>query len=402
MAILILNIFPAHMIEFDTWFADLNEDLYMFTDERHVKDFHNYSVVKGFEKYSNNDLVEVEALRLFSEKPFRTIIALAETDILRAGRIRDKLNIPGQSLESSFAFRDKVMMKTIAKTNGIPCAKFSKIDTPLELYDFVEKNGLPIVIKPRDGAGSANVQIISTKEQLDRFYTLGVPKGYMVESYVEGVMYEIDGLILNNNFKFCSVGKYHSSMLDYQKNMGVFTEILSPEDNMHQRLRSFFLNNILPFYPFPQNTTFHCEVFHTLDDQLLLCEIACRSPGGRITECIRQSYEINLDEVCAKAQVGIPISIPEIAVMKVHTGSLMIPKNIGRLTKMVDKFPFPWVTEYQPRVKVGYENHSNMVNTIDIIGSVVFEGNNEMELLDRFQKLQEYIGQRTTWEMLEN
>ncbi|MGZ4113293.1 MAG: ATP-grasp domain-containing protein, partial [Tumebacillaceae bacterium] len=175
MAILILNRFRASMCKFSEWLAPLNEELYVFMPELGVADFlaqGGYALVKGFDDYRNDGLVEIEALRLHRERPFRAVIALDEADVMRAARIRERLGLPGQHVESATAFRDKVVMKTLLAPH-VKCPAFARLTEPFDLHDFVETHGLPVVVKPDDGMGSMNTQVVRTQEQLDSVYRQG-------------------------------------------------------------------------------------------------------------------------------------------------------------------------------------------------------------------------------------
>ena len=106
----------------------------------------------------HSDLLEIEAIHLFEEHPYRAIIALDESDIIRAARLREYLGLKGQHLESAIAFRNKCVMKSIAQNHGIPCASFTPLRSVVDLYDFVKKQKLPVILKPIDEMGSIGVK----------------------------------------------------------------------------------------------------------------------------------------------------------------------------------------------------------------------------------------------------
>ena len=67
--------------------------------------------------------------------------------------VRQNLNIVGMKPKIAHRFRDKAAMKAVLKANGIPCARFQMIHTLREAWDFIDRVGFPIVLKPPAGAG---------------------------------------------------------------------------------------------------------------------------------------------------------------------------------------------------------------------------------------------------------
>lgn len=397
MAILILNRYPAHLVKFDEWLSGTKEELYMITVDRYANSFEQYDFCMGLSDYMDDQSLEAEVLRLYEEKPFRALIAVDEVDILRASRLREKLGIPGQKVESAFAFRNKVRMKEIAQKKGVLCPDFIEITSCQDLREFAARHGYPLVVKPVDGMGAMDTYVLKSQEQLDRWLTEHDVTGKMAETFVEGGMYNIDGLWVEGALRFCSVGKYGSSLLSYQSGSGTWTRLVSPEELLFEPLRAFAIQ-VLKALPSPAATSFHCEVFVTPSQEIVLCEIASRSPGGRISECIRQSYGVELDEWWTKLTCGYSVEWPDAFEFSMYTAVHLIPKQQGRLIKMVEKLPFSWVTEYQPRVKEGYVNQASMAHSQDTIGSVVLQADSESMLLERFQELKQYLDKHIIWE----
>ncbi|TCP58014.1 ATP-grasp domain-containing protein [Tumebacillus sp. BK434] len=394
MAILILNRFPAKLVFFKEWLQESGEELILFTPSYYENDFPEYDIVRGFENYVQSSLVEIEALQLHQERPIRRVLALDESDILRAARIRERLGLPGQDVASAVAYRDKVVMKSLLQ-DDVPCPAFQRLETGMELYDFVQEHGLPVVIKPIDGMGAMNTTLVHTAEELQPFYRKGRLTGMMVESYVPGTMYHIDGLVANDKLRLVSVGTYNDACLNYRANEGLYIRLLHPEEPIFQRLQAM-TERVLAILPTPEHTSFHCEIFHTPDDQLIFCEIASRTGGGRISECVRQAYGVELDEAWSKLSCGLDVQLPETNVPRVLSAVYLIPKQPGRLVGMIEQFPFDWVQEYQPRMQPGMVSQGQLA-AADTVGSVVFIAGDQTELAARHAELLAYIEQHVIW-----
>jgi ATP-grasp domain len=395
MAVLVLNRYPAHLAPYQQWLSELEEDLYIFSIDRHAKGLEG-DLVKGFADYERNGLIETEALKLFQEKGFSRIIALAELDIVRAARLRERLKLEGQRLDSAVAFRNKIVMKELISKKGICCPAFSQIEHALDLYDFVKKHGLPIVIKPVDSMGAAGVEIIRNHEQLQSVYSRGFTSKMMAETYIQGDMYEIDGLLVNNEIKLFSVGRYHIHPGSFGD---LFTELLTMDHPMYKRLRAY-VRDVLDALPITEIMNFHCEVFHTKEDEIIFCEIGSRAPGLRLVECIKQAYGVHMEEAYVKLACGIDYQLPEQQKMKQVAGLYMIPKKQGELVSMIEEFPFSWVAEYQPWVRKGYVNLSPVKAVSDIIGTVVIVAPTADDLKENLKQLRSYIDSHIKWRPL--
>lgn len=216
----------------------------------------------------------------------------------------------------------------------------------------------------------------------------------MVETFTEGKMYSIDGLLLNDKIEFCSVSKYHNSVLAYKENLGHSLELISPTEEIFRKLRGF-AEEVLVNLPNPELLVFHCEVFVN-NNEITFCEIASRLGGARIPELIRQSYGVNLEEIYCRLACNLETKLPLNNKMIKHTAVYFIPKFNGKLISIIEKFPYDWVTEYQPYLQVGHESHE-AISSSDIFGTVVFEASTKIELNERLKILKEYTKENIIW-----
>lgn len=397
MTILILNRLPAFLTNYPEWLKDLEEEVILFTHNKYKENYKGITYIEGFDNYLDNPLIELRAVELYNEKKFHTIIALDEVDIIRAARIREHLNLKGQRLENAYFYRNKLIMKQLL-TGKVSVPNYNHINSSLDIIEFIEKNDYPIVIKPIDGMGGINTFII--KSSNDLHYILqekNICNGdYMIESYVEGDMYSIDGLLVKGNLEFCSVTQYHNSVLVYKENVGHSIEILSPNDDMYIKLSKFILK-VLEASKNPDLMVFHCEVFVNQKGEITFCEIASRLGGARIPELINQSYGINLEEVYCRLSCNLYVDFPLNNQLKKYTGVYLVPKHIGKLVATIESFPFDWVTEYQPYIKTGFISEAS-ISSSDIFGTVVFIAENKEQLAERLEIIKEFTQKNIVWE----
>ncbi|MBA4601212.1 ATP-grasp domain-containing protein [Thermoactinomyces mirandus] len=400
MSILIFNRLPDYDVPYDEWLKELNEDLYLMTNIDYCKDFTNYRQTYCFENYDHNHAVEFTALKLYQKNPYRRIVATAERDILRAARLREFLGLEGQSLDSALAFRDKMKMKSILKSAGIRVPAYARLNSAIDLYRFVRSRGYPVVVKPIDGMGSRNTTVLENDHDTLNFLAEGLDHNLEVEEFIEGEMYHIDGLILDGQIVLCWPSKYLNHCLAFQEGKYLGSYLLSPQNPLTPRLQAY-VRSILGILPSPLNTTFHAEVFHTPDNELVLCEVACRTGGSRICEEYRQAFEIDLTKLSVQSQCGITVRLPDRVRdglgPKSQYGFIGIPPKFGTFVSgpAAEELPH-WVTEYRLLAKPG-QVYDGAHTSVDYVVTLVVTGRSEQEVLDRIVEVADFFDERLEW-----
>lgn len=399
MAILILNSFRGKDIPYHDWLSCLNEDLYLLcSDVENIEEKQDrYTYIKSFAEYESNEDVIKVAKDIIKSKSITKIIAKSECDLVRAAKLRDQFHIEGQRYEQALAFRDKSIMKSILDNKGIPVPTFKKIHNKNDVVSFVSSFNYPIVLKPIDGAGSLNTYVINNEKQLISMPESLFANNMEVERFITGDMYHIDGLIVDSSIKFISTSKYINSCLDYQLNKSLKGHVLEYHNPMRERLIDFVVKTLVTL-PTSATTTFHAEVFHTPNDEIIFCEIASRTGGGRIRESINASFDIDLDELWIKAQCGIPIDInKEKQIPQKLSGWLLIPPKRGVIKKFAEGELPDWVELYQKNGRLNKE-YNNPQKSSDCIASFIVSGDSEDQIKSRLNKIEDWFMNNTIWE----
>jgi biotin carboxylase len=115
-----------------------------------------------FHDYPNNDLIELKLLELATQHSVENIIPMTEADVLRVSKVKAKLGMQGLSYADAILFRDKIVMKERAQKYHINVPQFKHIQHTIDLLEFIEKVGYPIIIKPILGRGSLNTTRVSS------------------------------------------------------------------------------------------------------------------------------------------------------------------------------------------------------------------------------------------------
>lgn len=402
LSILIFNRLPYYDVPYDKWLEDLKEPLIIFTEEKLAPEFRASAQTYSFENYDYNHAVEYVALQMAKQTPFRRVVSTAERDILRAARIREYLGIEGQSLESAIAFRDKVKMKRLLQAANIKVPPFAELESVIDLVRFIEEIGYPVVVKPIDGMGSRHTTILHSDEDTLAYLTEGWAPQLEVEQFIEGEMYHIDGVVLDGVIQLCWPSKYLNNCLAFQEGKYLGSYMLEPQNPLTVRLQDY-VRSVLRALPTPEHTTFHAEVFHTPQDELILCEIACRTGGSRVCEEYRQAFDLDLTQLAVQAQCGLPVQVPERVRLnqgpKSQFGFIGIPPKQGVFLSGPDVDELPdWVTEYRLLAEPG-RFYDGPHTSVDYTVTIVVKGDTEQEVLTRLEEVADWFERRSVWKI---
>ncbi|MDC3416210.1 ATP-grasp domain-containing protein [Aquibacillus salsiterrae] len=394
MAIAILNRLPINIVNFKEWLEECEETFYILLPENKKSEFQKegYTNIVALNNYYNDSEMMISLKKIHKTDSVNLIIAIDEVDIERAAMFREYFGITdGQKLFSATSFRNKFWMKEVIKSSNIPVPAYEKIQTIDQAKKFAKQYSYPVVVKPNNGMGSIGVQKVNSDEELEG---IDLNKVELIEQFIEiENMYSVDGLVIDGSIFFESVSRYNQSTINYMSgdNISVI-EIVEPKESIHKRLLNFN-KKVLSALPKPNNAfSFHTEIFHSKDNELVFCETASRAGGARIVESIYQSYGIHLEENTVKLQAGIwkKSSISIRNEPKILTAVILLPKRMGEVRKIPDEIPFKWVTEYQPRVKKG-DILSSIGHSSDTIASLIVTGTTRKELWNNIEYVNNYL-----------
>lgn len=347
MSVLIIN--RRTDLDYKQWFQDVSPIVLISQVElEDVSYCSHYEVIPNFDM---NCSVELKVIELHAKYKFQAIVAISEMDIVRVAELRELLNIPGQSRESAIAFRNKVVMKDEAQRAGVKTAAYQEIQSIMDVYQFIHKHGYPVIIKPIDLGGSMGVAKIEDEQQLTQYLKHQTLKNLMIEQFVNGEMYHIDGLMVEREIKFLSMGKYLSPCMSFQAGKSLGSVLIGEQTTAFHQLKDA-LDLILASFPGSPVLPFHAEFFITESNEVYLCEIASRIGGPGINDTNRLIYGMDLMESWSRLQCGIDVDFGVNKEGK-HGGWLLIPPADGEIIDIPEQIPFDWVVEYITPYKRG-------------------------------------------------
>ena len=213
---------------------------------------------------------------------------LWEPLMLLGARLRERLGVPGMSVEQTVPFRDKEIMKQVLDRAGIRTPRHARCRTKDEIWAAAEMVGFPLIVKPIDGAGSADTHRVDDPEQLDHVVMLvtHVPE-VSVEEFIEGEEFTFDTICGDGHVHHYNMGWYRPRPLVARtvEWMDSQTICLADVDDPFVaggRKMGFEVLDALGF----QTGFTHMEWFGKADGEVVFGEIAARPPGARMSNII--------------------------------------------------------------------------------------------------------------------
>lgn len=344
-----------------SWTDFIDEDehiqLFIFTSTGALSDKDkNSSRVKAFKEVphpTSDGSLELWAVQMHREFAFTHIYTKNEDLIIRAAHLRTLLNIPtGLCAEQVQAYREKVHMKELASQGGFSVPPFARLLAPIDLIGFIDQHGYPVIVKPTLGCAVSGLHVISNADELQSFLTsklfacidmnqrMDLVGELMVEKYLRGDMYHVNGIAYNGQISHVWPFAYLHTCLDFARNGLAYGNCSIPCSNeLFQRLVQA-TQRLLNILPTPKDClVFHLELFENLDDEndFILCEIAARAPGGSITHLIDLlSFPDQSNNSFARLdfRASISLSIPSFSDLPISNQvltDLVIPRKSGKL-----------------------------------------------------------------------
>lgn len=202
--------------------------------------------------------------------------------------VRERLSIPGMGPEVARRFRDKAHMKDVLRAAGVPCARHRLCHDADEARGFVAEAGLPVVVKPPDGAGANATFRVDEPGQLQRWLAADPPRGeepVLLEEFLVGEEHSFDSVWVDGEMRWWSVTRYLPTPLEVLSNAWMQWVVLAPRhvdvpeyaevaEVGAQAVRALGLGTGMA----------HLEWFRRPDGSVAVSEVAARPPGAQLLD----------------------------------------------------------------------------------------------------------------------
>jgi hypothetical protein len=208
-----------------------------------------------------------------------------ESLIIPVAKVRESLGLPGLSVRSAMLCRDKPSMKAALRQAGVPCAASAAVSSKKELLAFAEREGFPLILKPRSALGSLGTFRVDNVMELEKAAVrLDVHKGASVaiEEFVEGHEGFYDTLAVDGEPVHEFISHYYPNVLEALEDRTCAPQIAATnrvDVDAYSELRRMG-RKVIEVLGIGTSAT-HMEWFYG-PKGLKFSEIGARPPGERI------------------------------------------------------------------------------------------------------------------------
>ncbi|CAI8982632.1 ATP-grasp domain-containing protein [Pseudomonas sp. IT-P253] len=359
------------------------------------------SALRLYANFNDSGVVELDALTAAKELGTNTLVALAEVDLLRVARIKDRLSGSTTHYEEmTLLYRDKFLMKQKLAEHGIRINPMAVVRSACEINDFAEQYGFPLVVKPRDGRGSGGVRVLHDDAEVRGYLheqdstTL---HNLMVEKYINASLLNVNGLYIGGRPVIISPVRSTVTCLDFLDGKSLGFQMLAEHNPLHQQCVKLTRRIVEQALPRLGTMLFHLEIF--IDGQdLVVCEIACRLGGCSVNQELTDAYGVNPRLTLIDAERGgKSASLKELIKPRRLLGQLNIPPRTGKLIEYPAHIDLPFIRYCSVTAKKGTD-YAGMKLTNGEIVSAIVEGNSEEAVSDHLTQLDSWVRDTFIWE----
>jgi ATP-grasp domain len=268
------------------------------------------------------------------------IECLWEPGIMLAARLRETFAIGGLNTGQAQRFRDKELMKQALDAAGIRTPRHVAAQTVAAVWEAAQFIGFPIILKPIDGAGSADTYRIADADELRAVLPrLRHVQSVSVEEFVEGEEYTFDTITVNGKIAYYNIAWYRPRPLVARSNEWISPQVIALRDIDHPDLQDgvrmgFEVIDALQF-----DTGFtHMEWYRKAGGEVVFGEIGARPPGAHKVDQMKYVCDFDVFREWANAVTTGQISAgikPKYNVANIYKRA----RGVGRISAIegIDK-----------------------------------------------------------------
>lgn len=216
--------------------------------------------------------------------------------------VANKLGLPSNSMECTLNSTNKYLMRSIFEKNGDPSPKFVRVSNMEDLNNLALK--YPLIVKPTDRSGSRGVAIANDKTELCEATQKAIQEGFekkaIIEEYVEGKEYSVEGISYMGNHRILTVTEKHTTGKPNFIETG-HNEPANIDDKTYQKIVKIVLHALESLGI--ENSASHSEIKIDDNGNIKIIEIGSRMGG----DCIGSDlvcYSTGIDYLKATIQVA--------------------------------------------------------------------------------------------------
>jgi hypothetical protein len=252
-------------------------------------------------------------------------VGLDEYDTTRAAEIRELYRLTGMTLSETFRWRDKLAMRSVSSSKGVPNPPFVGFYNQQAVAEFLDSVPGPWLVKPRTLAGSLGIRKYENAQEVKAvFERLGRESvDFVLEQFIAGDLYHVDGIVDGGQIRFVQSHRYGRPLLQVAHDGGVFTSATIDRNGAKNKELLRLHAEVVRALGMDRGVT-HAEFIEGTDGRFVFVEIACRVGGAHLYDLIEATSGINLWREWARV-IGLAPDAPYVLPpVKTHHGGLAL------------------------------------------------------------------------------
>ncbi len=246
---------------------------------------------------------------------FDAVCSVLEYCIVAAAVVADLYGFSQGGAIRALGMRDKSIQKQRVGESGVATASYDVVDSLGMLDGWLKTDSItfPKVFKPIDGKGSQHTFVVTGKDNLRECAERAAAAGtgpWLVEEYVPGDEFHVDGLVRAGQLRMMSVSRYLQNVIEVHEGGLVGSVALPParHERLHTMIRSL-AETALKGLEY-EDGVFHLEVFQDpRDGHVVFGECGARVGGIFVDDVVQHAYGVNLRDEWARSVLGRPCGL---------------------------------------------------------------------------------------------
>lgn len=256
-----------------------------------------------------DDALLQAARTLAQREPVVGVFSSSEYFIGAAGRLAQRLGLPGPCADAIQSCRHKHQQRLRLKDAGLPTPRFTLARSPEEAWLAARETGLPVILKPVLGTGSAGVRLCRSQAEVTAHATTllnqrvnerghPIPQEILVEEFIQGPEFSVESF----HEKILGITRKHLTSEPWFVETGhdFPARLGDTEDAIHRAVLSALKALRLGWGPI------HTELRLGKEGPLII-EINPRLAGGFIPELVGLATGIDPIQETIHAVTGRPV-----------------------------------------------------------------------------------------------
>lgn len=282
--------------------------------------------------FSQPDVAAKQIAEFARQTPVAAIRAVDDSGTLVAAKASVLLGLPQNDPVAAEAARDKLRMRTLFASAGVPCPRFECYHTSDDLnWIAAEQVEYPCVVKPLDLSGSRGVmrangpdEFLSTVQRLIRILQADRPDEssfpFLVESFIPGCEVALEGLLTRGQLRVLAIFDKPDPLDGPFFEETIYVTPTRFSSQIQEGIAACAAKSAAALGL--REGPIHAEM-RINDEGVWILEVAGRSIGGLCSQTLRFGWDISLEELILRQACQLPIAYRDIN--KDASGVMMIP-----------------------------------------------------------------------------